>query len=131
MRAWGEAPIIIPRWALAVKYALFVILGAAVGVATAPSLEAVTSEWYTSAWGAATSLSALVALVGSAYPKRWVVEATGCAGIVSLMAVYALSPIILIIEGDTDRLAYSVIAVTFMVLPTARGWQLIRGGANA
>lgn len=131
MTGWKEDPIQIPRWVLAVKYALFALLGYAVAAATAPSLAQVTSEWYSTIWGIAVAGFAVAAFVGSADKRTWVAEAIGCGGIVSLMAVYAISPIILIIEGDTDRLAYSVIAVSFMVLPAARLWQLLRGGVNA
>lgn len=131
MKGWAEDPIVIPRWVLAVKYLTYILIGAAVSAATAPSLEAVTSEWYSTIWGVCVAACGLVALLGSVHPTRWVVEAVGCGGIVSFMAVYAVSPIIMIIDGDTDRLAYSVLAVAFAVIPAGRLWQLLRGGVNA
>lgn len=129
-RDWLKATVVIPRPSLTFKYLFFVILGVVVSIATAPSLDAVTSEGYTFFWGLCLAAAAALATVGSFTGRTWILEAVACTAIVCLMVVYAVSPIVLILQGDWDRLAYSVIAVGFMTLPTSRLWRLIRGGAD-
>ena len=47
-----RTPLTVPRYVLTVKYALFVVLGFAVGTASAPSsFQEITPDWYTPIWG--------------------------------------------------------------------------------
>lgn len=131
LKEWTDEPIILSRWVLTIKYALLVLLGLAVAVATAPSLdEAVSSESYSSAWGTGLALAGTVALIGSTSKAREKAEKIGATVLFALLTVYAISPILLVLQGDMDRLAYSVVAVTISVAPGARLIQLIRGSAH-
>lgn len=131
LKRWSLDPIVIPRGAMVAKYVFTTLLGLAVAIATGPSLDEATTPSYSAWWGAGMMLVGLVATVGSMRRKLWRVEFIGATGVVSLLAVYALSPVVLIFAGDTDRLAYSVIALGFMVFPTVRLVTLIRrGGAD-
>ncbi|MCI1017858.1 hypothetical protein HWD99_04390 [Microbacterium sp. C5A9] len=58
----------------------------------------------------------------------WRIEFSGAMCVVALLAVYAFAPIVLILGGDVERLAYSVIALGFMVFLTTRIVTLIRRG---
>lgn len=128
LRRWWLEPIIIPRWAMLGFYALTALLGAVVSFATAPSLEEATSAWYSSAWGASVAILAAIATLGAVRNAWWRVEAVGATGVFALMVTYAISPIVLILQGDLDRLAYSIIATGYMLLPLARLLRLIRAG---
>lgn len=131
LKKWGSEPIFLPRWLLTIKYSLLTLLGLAVAVATAPSLdEVVSSESYSSAWGVGLALAGCLATVGSTAKEREDAEKVGGTVLVALLAVYAASPVLLVLQGDMDRLAYSVVAVTLLMLPTARLVQLIRGSAH-
>lgn len=131
LRRWGAEPIMIPRWALTVKYSLFVVMGLSVAAAAAPSLsQLVSSESYTSVWGSVLAIAGVVSAFGSTSVRRERFERVGCTLVVSLLTVYALSPIVLVLQGDLDRLSFSVVAVVIMVLPLARLIQLIRGTAH-
>lgn len=122
-----RTPLTVPRYVLTVKYALFIALGVAVGTASAPSsFREITPDWYTPIWGVLLSLSALLALLGSLKEpgealERWAASAVSC-----LLIGYAFAPIALVLEGDTDRLAYSVVALTVAMVPTARAIQLLK-----
>lgn len=114
------------------KYVFTTLLGVAVAIATAPTLDQVTSASYSSLWGLGMVLVGAVATIGSTRKKWWRVEFTGAMCVVALLAVYAFAPIVLIFGGDVERLAYSVIALGFLVFPTTRIVTLIRrGGSDA
>jgi hypothetical protein len=112
------------------KYVFTTLLGIAVAVATAPSLDEVTSPTYSSLWGAGMVLVGTVATIGSTQKRWWRLEFLGATGVFALLAVYALSPVVLIIGGDLEKLAYSVIALGFVVFPLTRLVTLIRRGGN-
>jgi hypothetical protein len=116
-------------WVLTLKYVLFVCIGAAVYATAAPSLERAFDEWYTPFWALAVCACGLVAFIGSLVSER--VEKWGASGLFVLMGVYAFAPIMLVIGGDIDRLAYSIIAITLSLLPYARAVQLWNKEINA
>lgn len=131
IRRWSAEPITIPRGAMVTKYVFTTLLGVAVAIATAPSLDQVTSPSYSSLWGAGMFIVGTIATVGSTRKKWWRIEFAGATGVFALLAVYALSPVLLIIGGDVEKLAYSVIALGFLVFPLTRLVTLIRrGGAD-
>lgn len=129
-----RTPVVIPRWVLTLKYGLFVLLGAVVWWASAPSVDDVTPDWYTPTWGICLAAAASAAFVGSLRVQwempieRWAVSL-----LASLMFVYALAPISLVIAGNADRASFSVVALVISILPTARAVQLLRrtGGPHA
>ena len=133
LREWAgeDEPIILSRNFLTTKYVLLTLLGVAVSLATAPSLdEVMSSESYSSAWGVLLAIAGIVAAIGSRCKTFEAAEKIGATGLFALLTVYALSPILLVLQGDMDRLAYSVVAVTISLAPGARLIQLIRGSAN-
>lgn len=122
-----RAPLTVPRYVLTVKYAMFALLGIAVGTATAPtSFDAITPDWYTPVWGVALTASALVSVVASLKEEREPIERWSVSLIACLLIGYAFAPIALVLGGDTDRLAYSVVALTVAMVPTARAIQLLK-----
>ena len=132
LRRWGSEPIVIPRGAMVTKYVFTTLLGIAVAVAAAPTLDEVTSPSYSSLWGLGMFMVGTVATIGSTRKRWWRVEFMGASCVVALLAVYAFAPILLIFGGDFARLAYSVIALGFLVFPSTRLVTLIRrGGSDA
>lgn len=130
LRRWGSDPITIPRGAMVIKYVFTTLLGVAVAVATAPSLDEVTSASYSSLWGAGMFIVGTIATIGSTQKRWWRLEFAGATGVFALLAVYALSPVVLIFGGDVEKLAYSVIALGFLVFPLTRLVTLIRRGGS-
>lgn len=132
LREWAVEPIVIPRGSMVTKYVFTTLLGVAVAIATAPTLDQVTSASYSSFWALGMVLAGTVATIGSTRKKWWRSEFAGAMFVVALLAVYAFAPVVLIIGGDIERLAYSVICLGFMVFPTTRLVTLIRrGGSDA
>lgn len=132
LREWAGEPIVIPRGSMVTKYVFTTLLGVAVAIATAPTLDQVTSASYSSFWALGMVLTGSLAVIGSTRKKWWRTEFVGSTGVVALLAVYAFAPVVLIIGGDIERLAYSVICLGFMVFPTTRLVTLIRrGGSDA
>lgn len=50
LRRWADDPIVIPRGSMVTKYVFTTLLGIAVAIATAPTLDQVTSASYSSFW---------------------------------------------------------------------------------
>lgn len=130
LRRWSSEPIVIPRAAMVTKYVFTTLLGLAVAIATAPSLDEVTSPSYSSLWGVGMVLAGVVATFGSMRSRWWRIEFLGATGVFALLAVYALSPVLLIFGGDVEKLAYSIIALGFCVFPGTRVVSLIRRGGT-
>jgi hypothetical protein len=87
-----NSPIVIPRWVLTAKYAIFVILGALTFVRGLVTLDLTTPASYQPFWAGAVALGAVVALVGSIDPRGEKVEqwaAAWIAGWLSFLAVQA------------------------------------------
>lgn len=126
MREHIRSPIVIPRWVLILKYALFVLMGLSVWWASAPAVDALTPDWYTPVWALGVTLSATVAVIGSARERWESLERLAAVALASLLIVYAVSPIVLVLEGDADRAAFSVVALVVCLMPAARAVQLIK-----
>jgi hypothetical protein len=124
-----RSPIRIPAWLITAKYALFILIGLAVYATNPPAFERAYEEWYTPVWAIAVCIAGTVALTGSLVSTA--AEKWGASALFILMWVYAVAPIALVISGDTDRLAYSIIAVTLSLLPYARAIQLWNEGKHA
>lgn len=124
---YQRTPLTVPRYVLTVKYALFIALGIAVGTASTPSsFEALTPDWYTPIWGAALSIAAFLALLGGLKESREPLERWSVSTVACLLIGYATAPIALVLAGDTNRLAYSIVALTVALAPAARAIQLLR-----
>lgn len=128
MKQWTREPIVVPRSLLTLKYALFILFGASVLWASAPSLNQFTPDGYTGYWASFVSIASIVCLIGSTSNKRPYesIERWGALVLASLLVIYAFSPIILVLNGDSDRAAFSVAALIVSILPTARALALIR-----
>jgi hypothetical protein len=116
----------IPRWVLVVKYFCFILVGLTVFAASSPSLDLTTIAGYTPIWGLAVILTGAGALIGSARPRLEPLERWSVLFLSALLLGYAAAPIQLVFGGDVDRAAYSVLALTLSLLPSARAWMLIR-----
>ena len=131
LRRWRQ-PLIIPRWILMLKYLCFIGLGGAVWSASSPSLDLTTGDGYTALWGIIVICSATLCFVGSMADRLEWMERWAVLLLSALLLGFAAAPIQLVLAGDHDRLAYSVIALTLSLLPTARAVMLIgRVGKSA
>jgi hypothetical protein len=119
-----RTPILIPRWVLALKYGLFILLGVAIWRTTSPSFVQVVGDWYTTAWSWCLIAGAVVALLGSLREKTEKVERVGASALACLLLAYAVAPLNLVLRGDPDRTATSVVALIVSLLPLARSLQL-------
>ena len=124
MRSHLREPVTIPRWVLLVKYGFFTLLGAAVLWASSPAVDEVSPDWLTPIWGVAISIAAAIACVGSLSERLERIELGAVTLLAALFVVFAVAPIVLVIEGDADRAVYSVIAAAFSVLLILRSGQL-------
>ncbi|MDN4616398.1 hypothetical protein P5G50_18275 [Leifsonia sp. F6_8S_P_1B] len=122
---WGRSPILIPRWVLTLKYVMFVFVGVTVYVASSPSLDITTWEGYTPFWSIALIVASLTCIIGSASPRLEVMERWAVLVLFALLIGYAVAPVQLVLAGDTDRAAYSILAITLSLLPGARAAMLI------
>lgn len=109
-----KAPIQIPRWVLAVKYALFTLLGAAVYATDPPSFESAYDAWYTPIWALLVCVAGVLAFAGSFASAG--IEKWGATALFVLMGVYAFAPIMLVIAGDMDRLVTSALRASCAVV---------------
>lgn len=124
---WSKSPIIVPRWMLTLKYVVLSALGTAIALATAPSLEDSLGDWLSTYWGYAILISGLLAAIGSARFRWEALERWSGSALSILLLVYALSPVLIIItEGDLDRLVYSITAIGLAMTPSARAVYLLR-----
>lgn len=123
-----RSPLTVSRYVLTVKYALFIALGVAVATASAPSsFREITPDWYTPIWGVTLSLAAFLALLGSLKESREAMERWSVSTVACLLIGYAFAPIAFVLGGDTDRLAFSVVALTIAIVPVGRSVQLLKG----
>lgn len=120
----GE-PVFIPRWALVIQYAFFVLLGAAINIATSPSFSIIAPGSWSSIWAVGIQLSAIGALIGSIKPKWEPLERWAALLLVALLFGYAFAPIELLLRGDATRTTYSAMALILSILPTARVASLV------
>jgi hypothetical protein len=123
---WFQEPIIVPRWLLVLQYAFFMLLGVAIAVATHSTFSEVSPGSYTEVWAMGITASAAVAFIGS-FHERWeAVERWAALTLCSLLIGYAIAPIELLLQGDSTRTAYSVLALMISLLPSTRVALLIK-----
>lgn len=124
---WATAILVIPRWLLTVKYALFAVYGVVAAIAGAPSLYAIAGETYAFYWAIALTISALFATGASLNETKRseAVEKWSAVAVVALMSANLFGAISLVSVGDLSRAAFSVLILLVTLLPAARAAALI------
>lgn len=124
-------PFLVPQWFLTLKYAIISLIGLGAALATSPSLDLTIGDPLTTVWGFLVFLVGMLAVVGSRL-KSEVVERWTASTLFVLLVIYAFSPVLIILtEGDTDRLTYSLTALGLSMLVGLRTWDLLsRTGLN-
>lgn len=124
-------PFLVPQWFLTLKYAIISLIGLGAALATSPSLDLTIGDPLTTGWGFLVFLVGMLAVVGSRL-KSEVVERWTASTLFVLLVIYAFSPVLIILtEGDTDRLTYSLTALGLSMLVGLRTWDLLsRTGLN-
>lgn len=120
------APIIVPRWMLTAKYALFVALGVVAGIAGIPTLSLTTWEGYTTIWAVLLAVGAAVAAVGSLRVRCEPAEAAGATVVVALLSAYAIGAMVLAVgSADSGRAALAIVLLIVTLLPAVRAVPLL------
>lgn len=119
----------IPRWMLTAKYIGFVVLGTAAAYAGIPTLNLTTWYGYTTWWGIALAIAAVVAGIGSVKDAWQVTEKWGAVGVSALMLAYLAGAITLVFGGNPAGFALrsGLVIILFMVtmLPALRAGHLL------
>jgi hypothetical protein len=115
--AWE--PIAVPRWALNIKYMLFVVAGIAAFIVGSPTLSLVTFTGYEPIWAAFVAFGGVLGFIG-AFKAAWgYIEAIGGSVIVSFLAVLIVSLIF------RDAFVVAFLLINLCVVPTVRSVFLI------
>lgn len=118
-------PFLIPQWFLTLKYAVISLIGLGAALASSPSLDLTIGDPLTTAWGFVVFLVGVLAVIGSRL-RTEVLERWTASLLFVLLVVYAFSPVLIILtEGDTDRLTYSLTAFGLSMLVGLRTWDLL------
>jgi hypothetical protein len=115
--AWE--PIGIPRWAVSVKYFLFIAVGTLSYFVGQPSLDLTTFSGYTPIWSLFVGVGGFLGFIGSLKPRWAAWEAIGAVLTVSFLAVLVLS---FFIRGS---LAVGILLTIVTVLPGTRAGFLV------
>jgi hypothetical protein len=83
--AWE--PIVIPRWALVLKYALFSLTGILTFIVGQPTISLLTFNGYEPIWAGIIGLSGLIAAIGALRPRWGALEAWAVTTLLSFMTV--------------------------------------------
>lgn len=124
---WATAILVIPRWLLTVKYALFAVFGVVALIAGAPSLSVTAGAIYAFYWAIALVIAAVVAFIASLYESKRAeaVEKWAAVALVALLSANLAGAISLVGLGDLNRAAFSVLILLVTLLPAARAVALI------
>lgn len=122
---WRLEPIVVPRWALMLMYAGFVVLGVVASVSGIPTLDLTTPTGYTTPYGVAVALSAVVTLIGATRDQRRNVELAGALLLSSLLTVYWVSATMITLLGDPRRAGLAVLICMVSGAPTGRSMSLL------
>lgn len=114
---------VIRLWLL-VKYIAFVFVGAIMYIVSAPTLKLTIGDG-TWVLGAAISLSAALCAIGVLSPRFELLEKCAGSVLVTALFVYAATPVALVVDGNLDRLLYSVIAIALLIIPSIRVVSLL------
>jgi hypothetical protein len=128
--SWGNK-LLIPRWFVTIMYALFIPIGVTVFLASSPSLDLTTGAGYTALWAMILGATGLCAAIASLSPTWEVLERWSALILSALLIGYAFAPIQLVIHGDTDKAAFSVISLVLAFPVVSQTIRLItRTGAR-
>lgn len=122
---WASAILVIPRWLLTVKYALFALYGVIAAVAGAPTLDKSINSAYAFGWSIVLAVAALIAVYGSVSERYEVFEKWAGVAIVGLMSTILVGAIQLVNLGDINRAGFSVLLFMVTLLPASRAAALI------
>lgn len=115
--AWE--PIAIPRWAVSLKYAMFVIVGALTFILGLPTLSLYTFTGYEPIWAGFVALGGVIGFVGSLRPLWGWLEALGGFILVAFLAVLILA---LCLRGSTT---VALLLGIVCIVPTVRSVFLL------
>lgn len=110
--AWE--PIAIPRWTVAVKYALFIVVGLATFITGLPTLSLTTFNGYEPIWAGFVGFGGILGFIGALRPRWGGIEAFGAAILVSFLAVLIVA---LTSRGSTS---VALLLVVVCVVPAVR-----------
>lgn len=120
-----SATILVPRWVLTIWYCLFIPIGLTVFFASSPSLDLTTGGGYTALWAILLGLTGTLCAIGSLTPKMVVFERWTSLLLSALLLGYAFAPLQLVLHGDSDKAAFSVIALVLSFPTCLRNIQLL------
>jgi hypothetical protein len=115
--AWE--PIVIPRWALVLKYLLFMLAGALTFIIGQPTISLTTFNGYEAIWAGIIALSAFAAAIGALRPKWAALEAAGCGTLLSFMTVLLIG---LVHRGAATT---ALLLLVTYIIPASRAGFLI------
>lgn len=126
LRHWLGERVVVPRWMLTLKYALFTVLGVCGAIAGIPTLSLTTWDGYTTFWGAGLAIAAGIAAAAS-YRARWEpVERWASLCTASLLITYAAGAFILAFgEGHVGRMTFAIGLLIVTLFPSVRAGQLL------
>lgn len=122
---WATAILVIPRWLLTAKYALFALYGVIAAVAGAPTLDKSINSAYAFVWAIALGVAAVIAAFGSLEERFEAFEKWAGVAIVGLMSTLLVGAIQLVNLGDINRAGFSVLLFMVTLIPAARAAALI------
>ena len=124
---WATAILVIPRWLLTIKYALFALFGIAAIIAGAPSLYATVGALYAFYWAIGLTIASIVACVSSLFEsdRAETVEKWAAVAIVAFLSANVAGAITLVGLGEGNRVAFSVLLLIVTLLPAARAVALM------
>lgn len=131
LKHWVQAPVVVPRWFLTMKYASFMVLGVLAFQGGIQTIDLVTSPVYTVAWSGALTLSALVGVVTSFQAKTENAEKWAAVALASLLLTWgAFSIYRATTEGDSGRLTGAWMVLICAGLPLVRALGLMRASGK-
>lgn len=122
---WASAILVIPRWLLTIKYALFALYGVVTAIAGVPTIAESVDAAYAFGWSILLVIVSSLAAFGS-ISERWeALEKWASVGLVALLSTLLVGAIQLVGLGDLNRAGFSVLVLIVTLLPGLRAAALI------
>lgn len=115
--AWE--PIAVPRWALSLKYALFIVVGLVAFIVGVPTLDITTFYGYTPVWSGFVAIGGILAFIGSLRPSWGIFEAVGASIVVAFLVVLIAA---LVVHGS---LSVAILLLVVCIIPAVRAAFLV------
>jgi hypothetical protein len=122
---WASAILVIPRWLLTVKYALFALYGVVTAIAGVPTIAESVDTVYAFIWSVVFTVVAALAAFGSISEKYECLEKWAAVSMVALLSSLLVGAIELVGLGDLNRAGFTILVLIVTLLPGARGAALI------